>query len=46
LVRTSQPTASGHARQEEIRALTKMATGLRSQLAEIMDRIEKLEKEN
>ncbi len=40
-----QPTGSATARQAEIAALKKMAADLRQQLAEVIDRIEKLEKE-
>ncbi len=38
------PSAAGPAREEEIAALKEMASGLREKLAEIVDRIDQLEK--
>ena len=41
----AQPTSTASARDQEVEALRKMAVDLRKQLAQITDRIEKLEKE-
>jgi hypothetical protein len=39
------PTAPAGSQEEEIAALRDMASGLREQLAEVMERLDRLEKE-
>jgi predicted Fe-Mo cluster-binding NifX family protein len=45
-LRQGQPATAAPARNEEIKTLKSMAADLRQQLAEVMDRIEKLDKES